>query len=432
MATRRRRAGSPRRLLIVRMVRDVGLESERRPGAGNGSCRRFLVAAFGDAGHAFPAIGLARTLAARGHEVWVETWERWGDAVEAEGLRFTAAEEYMTFPPPPPGSAEEPSAGDAAALLLPWLEEQRFDAVVSDILTQAPALAAERAGVRWATLIPHVYPVHEAGLPFFGFGAMPARTRAGRAFWRTALPVLVGGLEQGREHLNLSRATVGLPPTERLHGGISPELALVGTFPQLEYPRRWPAQVRVIGPVGFELPYPDVELPEGDAPLVLVAPSTAQDPELRLLRAALDALADEPVRVIATTNRHQPVEPLPAPPANTVLVDWLSYSQVMAAADVVICHGGHGTVARALGAGVPVLCCPAAGDMVENGTRVQWAGAGLALPWRLTSAGSVRLLVRRLLGEASFARRAQEIAAWSRENDAALRGAVAVEALAAS
>ena len=414
------------------MVFDVGIENRRRPEAGNGSCRRALVAAFGDAGHAFPAIGLARALAARGHEVWVETWERWAEVVEAQGLHFTAAGEYMTFPPPPPGSRDHPSAGDAAVALLPWLEEQHFDVVVSDILTQAPALAAERAGVRWATLIPHVYPVHEPGLPFFGFGAMPARTRPGREFWRRALPVLIGGLEQGRADLNLSRALVGLPATERLHGGISPELALVGTFPQLEYPRRWPAHAIVTGPMGFELPFDDVELPDGEEPLVLVAPSTAQDPDCRLLRVALEALAEEPVRVIATTNRHRPAKPLPAAPANAVLVDWLSYSQVMAVADLVICHGGHGTVARALGAGVPVLCCPAGGDMVENGARVQWAGAGLTLPWRLTRPGAVRLLVRRLLGEPRFTARAREIAAWGRENHGAVRGAEAVERIAES
>ena len=61
------------------------------------------MAAFGDAGHAFPAIALARALRRRGHEVLVETWERWREAVEAEGLGFTAAEEYKTFPPPAPG-----------------------------------------------------------------------------------------------------------------------------------------------------------------------------------------------------------------------------------------------------------------------------------------------------------------------------------------
>jgi len=47
----------------------------------------------------------------------------------------------------------------------------------------------------------------------------------------------------------------------------------------------------VTGPMEFELPYPDVELPAGDAPLILVAPSTAKDPECRLVRVALEALA---------------------------------------------------------------------------------------------------------------------------------------------
>ena len=79
---------------------------------------RFLVAAFGDPGHAFPAIALARALAKRGNEVVVETWEHWRDAVEGAGLAFTAAEEYKTFPPPPPGSDEGPSAADAALSLI--------------------------------------------------------------------------------------------------------------------------------------------------------------------------------------------------------------------------------------------------------------------------------------------------------------------------
>ena len=275
-----------------------------------------------------------------------------------------------------------------------------------------------------------MYPVHEPGLPFFAIGAVAPRTEVGRALWRRALPVLVRGLERGRNEYNESRAVVGLPPTERLHGGISEELALVATFPQLEYPRKWPAHVRVTGPMVFELPYPDVELPPGDAPLVVVAPSTAQDPDCRLVRAALEALADEPVRVLATTNRHVPPEPLPPAPANAVVVDWLSYTQAMSVADLVITHGGHGTVARALGTGVPVVCCPAVGDMAENGARVAWSGAGLMLPWRLMGTAALRVVVRQALADRSLAERAQEIAAWAADNDGADRGAELVEALA--
>jgi UDP:flavonoid glycosyltransferase YjiC (YdhE family) len=393
--------------------------------------RRFVVAAFGDAGHAFPAIALARALRARGHRVLVETWERWREAVEREGLEFTAAEEYTTFPPPPPGSEEGRSAADAAIALVPMLREYRPDLVVSDILTLAPALAAEVAGVRRATLVPHVYPVHEPGLPFFAFGAQPPRTAVGRELWRRALPVLTSGLRRGREELNRTRGVVGLAPLDVFHGGISSDLVLVATFPQLEYPREWPREVRVTGPMTFELPYPDVPFPEGEGPLVVVAPSTAQDPEGRLVEVALEALADEAVRVLATTNRLEGDGRSMAVPANALVVDWLSYSQVMPAADVVVCHGGHGTVCRALGAGAPVVCCPAVGDMAENGARVQWSGAGLSLPWRLTQAAPLRWVVRRVLEDPRFTARAREFARWSSVHDGAVVGAEAVEELVA-
>jgi UDP:flavonoid glycosyltransferase YjiC (YdhE family) len=363
--------------------------------------------------------------------VTIETWEERRAAVEGAGLGFAAAEEYRMFPPPDPDSAEGNHAAEAARALVPLLEEMRPDVVVSDILTLAPALAAEVAGIPRATLIPHLYPIVEPGLPFFAIGLRAPRTPLGRAGWRAGQRALRVGLEHGRRDLNQQRERLGLAPVEGFHGGISPDLALVATYPQLEYPRAWRASVKVTGPMVFEQPYPDVELPPGEAPLVLVAPSTAHDSGNRLVRTALAALADEPVRVVATTNRVVPQHPIEVP-ANAVLVDWLSYSQLMPAASLVISHGGHGTVARALGSGTPVLVCPITGDMSESAMRVDWSGCGLSVPWRLCRPAPLRWAARRLLRERSFTRRAEEIAAWGRENDGAARGAELVEDLAAA
>jgi MGT family glycosyltransferase len=399
------------------------------PSGGGGAPLRFLVAAFGDPGHVFPAIALARALAARGHQVTIETWEERREAVEGAGLGFAASEEYRMFPPPDPDSPEGSHAAEAARALLPLLEEMRPHAVVSDILTLAPTLAAEKVGVPLATLIPHIYPVVQPGLPFFAVGLQPPRTPVGRSLWRAGQRALDIGLEQGRRDLNRQRERLDLAPIERFHGGISPDLALVGTFPQLEYPRRWPAGVEVTGPLTFEVPHPDIDLPPGNEPLVLVAPSTAHDSDNHLVRTALTALADERVRVVATTNRVAPRRPIDVP-ANAVLVDWLSYSQLMPAASLVVSHGGHGTVARALAAGTPVLICPIIGDMSETAMRVSWAGCGLSLPWRLCRPGPLRWAVQRMLRDASFAGRAGELAAWAAENDGAERGAQLVERLA--
>jgi UDP:flavonoid glycosyltransferase YjiC (YdhE family) len=282
------------------------------------------------------------------------------------------------------------------------------------------------AGVPHATLIPHVYPVQQPGMPMYSLGLRPPRTALGRIGWRATGPLLAMGLRRGRDELNETRARLGLGPIDRFHGGISELLAMVATFPQLEYPRDWPAHVRVTGPLFFELPDEEIELPAGEGPLVLVAPSTSQDPESELVRVALEGLADEPVRVLATTNRHRPEQPIEVP-ANAVLVDWLLYSQVMPAADVVICHGGHGTVARALAAGTPLLVCPSVGDMGENAARVAWSGAGLSVPRRLLSPRAVRLATRRLLAERHFQTRTEELAAWAAAHDGAAAAADLVE-----
>jgi UDP:flavonoid glycosyltransferase YjiC (YdhE family) len=181
----------------------------------------------------------------------------------------------------------------------------------------------------------------------------------------------------------------------------------------------------------WEPPARDVELPPGEEPLVLIAPSTAQDSEHRLLRGALRGLADAPVRVLATWNRRLPARPLPVP-SNARVVEWVSYARTMPECDVVVCHAGHGTLVRALAAGCAVVACPAVGDMNENAARVDWAGAGVRLPRRFTTARTVRLAVERSLAEPSIRTRALELAEWAGAHDAGAAAARFVERLAAT
>src|ERR687898_1683180 len=214
-------------------------------------------------------------------------------------MRFAAAPEYQVFP-----TRERPLKPYAAAVkasvstreLIRSVDPQ---VVVADIITVAGSLAAQAEGRPWATLVPHVMPTGEPGFPVYSVGAVYPRTAVGRRIWELARPLVMTGEEQGRVELNGARERVGLPPLGEAHGGISRELAIVATLPQLEYPRvkRWPG-MRVTGPLLWEQPFGDVELPPGDRPLVLVAPSTSQDPEQRLVRAAPAGRAGQPgVRV---------------------------------------------------------------------------------------------------------------------------------------
>jgi UDP:flavonoid glycosyltransferase YjiC (YdhE family) len=390
---------------------------------------RLFLGAFGDPGHAFPMLALARALATRGHDVTFETWRRWQSDVEAAGVRFSAAPEYPVFPtrerPLKPYEAivhATPATRTKVAQLTP-------DVVVHDILTLAPALAAELEGVPVATLIPHVYPAVTPPRPPYALGARLPRTRWGRALWSVCARAVEVGVEQGRRELNESRVRLGLRPLSHTHGGISSRLAIVGTFPQLEYPRTWPNGVHVVGPLLWEPPYHDVEPPPGESPLVLVAPSTAHDAGHRLLRTALAGLGSESVRVLAATNRR----PLPFPvhvPANAHVVDWVSYSRTMHRCALVITHAGHGTLARALASGCPVVAVPHVGDMAENAARAAWAGVAVRLPWRLLSGATLRLAVRRALSQPELAARADGLALWAAANDGASRAAELVERLA--
>jgi UDP:flavonoid glycosyltransferase YjiC (YdhE family) len=374
----------------------------------------------------FPAIALARALDERGYEIWFETWERWRDAVEDLGFRFLAAPDYIAFPGPRPGMPPTPTLPECARSLQQVAREVRPAVMINDVFTLPAALAAELDGVPRATTIHHPYPVNEPGLPYFMVGLLPPRTPLGAVAWRATRPWFARRAARQRRDLNAARAELGLQPLQRLYGSISDQLALVANYPQLEYPRRWPPHVHVTGPMLFELSQADSELPEGDEPLVVAAGSTAQDQGLELVRTTLEALADEPVRVLAVLAGKDRSWAGPTA-SNAKVVNWASYSRVMPSASLVVCNGGLGTVAMALSAGVPVIIRPAGADMGENGARVAWAGVGLMVPRGVFGARSLRVAVRRVLAEGCFASRAGALADWGRRNDGAQRGAMLVD-----
>ena len=134
------------------------------------------------------------------------------------------------------------------------------------------------------------------------------------------------------------------------------------------------------------------------------------------------------MRVIATWNGREP-EGLTAP-ANAVVVPWLSYSGTMPACDVVVMHGGHGTLMRALSCACRVVVSPAGGDMGENAARADWAGLGVRLPRRFCTPAGVRLAVRRALGLSREP--VDAVARWIATHDSRTRACEEIERWAAT
>lgn len=389
---------------------------------------RVICASVAATGHFLPTLALARELDARGNEVVLVAPERWRAQVEALGLELIPLEEPSVRENG--GEAGPRTLAAVARSAVPMIRDRRPHVVVGDPFAQAPMLAAEAAGAKIATLIPDPYHVPLPGLPVFAQGLLPPRSALGRGAWRVAWPLAERARHRVQGMLNQTRGQLDLPPLERLDGVISDGLAMVATFPQLEYPRDWPATVHVTGPMLFDLPAARIELPPGDEPLiVVVASTTGLGSASAFIEIALEAFAAEPVRVVATTSRPGDLWPAPVPD-NATIVDWLDFGVVLPQAGAVVCHGGHGTVARALAAGVPALICPIGGNTPQTGVRVAWAGAGLMLPRRLLGRRPLRWAVRRLLADRRIAARARGLAGWGRANHGPTRGAELVESYA--
>ena len=96
-------------------------------------------------------------------------------------------------------------------------------------------------------------------------------------------------------------------------------------------------------------------------------------------RAALRAVEGLGLRVLLTVGRTFDIATLGTLPAGAHAEPWVDQARVLAAADVVVCHGGSGTVYGALAAGVPVVVVPVFADQFDNGRRVAAAGAGVVV-----------------------------------------------------
>jgi len=122
------------------------------------------------------------------------------------------------------------------------------------------------------------------------------------------------------------------------------------------------------------------------------------------LQNVIDALAPLPVRVLVTLGGSIAREDLTAA-INCEIVESAPHTIVMRQAALVITHGGHGTVMRALVSRIPTLVIPHGRDQNDNAVRVTARSAGLALP-PTASTAEIRAALARLLDDPTFARAA--------------------------
>ena len=112
---------------------------------------------------------------------------------------------------------------------------------------------------------------------------------------------------------------------------------------------------------------------------------------------AADALGQVQVRGLVTTGPAVDPAVISAPP-NVEVTRWVRHADVLPYCSAVVSHGGHGTVMKALIAGVPLVVVPLGRDQPDNAARVVHAGAGIRLP-KHASADALRAAISRIIGD---------------------------------
>ena len=366
---------------------------------------RVAVVAGPDPGHSFPAIALCQRFLAAGDAPTLLTGAEWLDTARAAGID---AVELAGLDPTPDdddgdaGAKIHQRAARMAVLNRGQLQAMELDLVVSDVITACGGMAAELLGIPWIELNPHPLYRPSKGLPPIGSGLAPGAGIRGRLRDATMRALTARSLRVGNRQREQVRIEIGLPAIDP-----GPLRMLIATLPALEVPRPdWPADAVVVGPLHFEPTEQVLPLPPGSGPVVVVAPSTATTGTTGMAETALQSLASLGVRLVIS-RLHGPELALPS----WAVAGLGRQDDLLAHADLMICGGGHGIVAKTLLAGVPLVVVPGGGDQWEIANRVARHGSGR--------------LVRPLTGEA-LASAVAEVLATPGYRDAARRAAAGV------
>jgi UDP:flavonoid glycosyltransferase YjiC (YdhE family) len=333
---------------------------------------RVAVVAGPDPGHSFPAIALCQRFAEAGDEPTLFTGVEWIDAardagvdtVELDGL--AALDDDLDA-----GARIHRRAARMAVLNVPALRALAPDLVVSDVITAGGGMAAELLGIPWIELNPHPLYLPSKGLPPIGSGLAPGTGVRGRLRDAVMRALTARSWRAGLRQRATVRTEIGLPSHDP-----GPLRRLIATLPALEVPRPdWPAEAVVVGPLHFEPTDRVLAIPSGSGPVVVVAPSTALTGTTGLAELALGCLMPGdtlPAGSRLVVSRLDGAD-LTVPPWATVGLG--RQAELLTHADVVICGGGHGMVAKTLLAGVPLVVVPGGGDQWEMANRVVRQGS---------------------------------------------------------
>jgi len=384
-----------------------------------------------------PALSLGAELVRRGHQVRVLGDPTIETSAQAAGCAFSSWREAPHFNslaeqtaiiaaleggnPYQAFRAAKDYAGKAmtsrfARDVISTVRESPVDAILADGLPGI-LIGAHATRRPTAALVAQTYVRPTPGLPLLGTGWSPGHGFLVKARDKVIPKVAARLLTPTLPRLNAVIERYELLPLDNvfeLYDRCS--RVLVMTSPSFDFSApQLPANVRYVGP---QLDDPDWAASakwqrKGSEPLVLVATSSIYQDQVDLLARIAAGLRQLPVRAVLTTGRAVDPAEIQAG-ANVEVLQTAPHARVLREASVVVTHAGHGTVLKALAAGVPLVCIPMGRDQKDNTVRVLRRGAGIRLSKKSTPT-QIAAAITEILERPQYlaaARRFAEVLAW--------------------
>ena len=388
---------------------------------------RVAVVAGPDPGHAFPALALSLRFLTAGDSPtlltgieWLDTAGSVGvDAVELVGLDPTEFDDDTDA-----GEKIHKRAARMAVRNVSVLRDLAPDLVVSDVITACGGMAAELLGIPWVELNPAPLYRPSKGLPPIGSGLAPGVGIRGKLRDTVLRAMTARAWQTGIRQRSAVRVDIGLPATDP-----GPARRLIATLPALEVPRPdWPSEAVIVGPLHFEPTDAVLEIPPGEGPVVVVAPSTAVTGARGMTEMALETL--RPGEVLPAGSRlvisRLGGDDLDVPP--WAVVGLGRQDELLSHADLVVCGGGHGMVSKTLMAGLPMVVVPGGGDQWEIANRLVRQGSAQLI--RPLEPAALAAAVTEVLSSPDYAQAARKAGATAADVEDPVR--VCHEAVAPS
>jgi UDP:flavonoid glycosyltransferase YjiC (YdhE family) len=391
---------------------------------------RILAIPFGSAGDVHPFVAISLGLKRRGHDVTVITGAYFEKLVRQVGLDIVplgTVQDFLEALHHPDAWHPRRSLSFIQGYILKGLP-MVYDAIaahyvpgetilVAGSLAFGARVAQEKLGVPLVSV--HLQPAlfrsayESPVLPGLYLPTWYPRFLKRFLFWLGDTLLIDRALGRG---LNDFRKQLELPPVCGImsHWWHSPE-RILGLFPSWYAAPQpdWPPQLRLTGFPLYdergveELPAELAGFLATGSPPVVFTPGSANTQGQAFFRAAVTACEHLGRRGLLLTRFP---EQIPTPLPQTIRhFDFIPFSQVLPQAAALVHHGGIGTSAQALAAGVPQVVMPLAHDQFDNAERLRRLGVGRTLLPRHFRGPALARTLEELLGAPEVTIRCKEV-----------------------